>query len=179
MRLDKLMTVIRRCREDEFDSILTIINSAARRYRGVIPDDRWHEPYMSAATFNAEVNAGVEFWGMDEAGRLTGVMGNQHVQDVVLIRHAYVLPDQQGKGIGGALLKHLRVREDRPILIGTWADAAWAIGFYLSHGFTLVPKDKVPILLLAYWSIPERQVETSVVLSDSEIDGLDAMSNAF
>lgn len=169
------MTVIRRCRESEFDTILSIINSAARRYRGVIPDDRWHDPYMSADAFDAEISAGVEFWGMDEAGTLTGVMGIQHVQDVLLIRHAYVLPDQQGKGIGGALLGHLRGREDRPILIGTWADAAWAIGFYQRHGFTLVPRNKVPILLRAYWSIPERQVETSVVLSDSAIERLDAM----
>src|SRR5438876_8568706 len=115
------MSMIRPCRDNDFDSTLAIINIAARRYRGVIPDDRWSEPYMPAAHLRSEMNSGVGFWCMDEDGRLTGVMGIQKVHDVVLIRHAYVLPSEQGKGVGGALLRHLRGIEDRPMLIGTWA----------------------------------------------------------
>lgn len=172
------MPAIRRCRDDEFDIILSIINSAAERYRGVIPEDRWHDPYMPAEVLRAEMAAGVTFWGMDEDGRLIGVMGIQPVRDVVLIRHAYVAPGEQGKGVGGALLSHLRSSGNRPILIGTWADASWAIGFYLQHGFRLVPRDKVPVLLRAYWSIPERQVETSVVLAEAPIDHLEAMQES-
>ena len=167
--------MIRRCRNDEFDAILAIINAAAERYRGVIPEDRWHDPYMSAGALRAEIDAGVEFWGIDGGGSLVGVMGIQPVRDVVLIRHAYVAPGEQGKGIGGALLNHLRASDNRPILIGTWADATWAVRFYQQHGFELVPREQVPTLLRAYWSIPERQVETSVVLADTPIDGLDAM----
>jgi GNAT superfamily N-acetyltransferase len=169
------MSMIRPCRGNDFDPTLAIINIAAQRYRGVIPDDRWHDPYMSSAQLRSEIDSGVSFWGVDEDGGLTGIMGVQKVRDVVLIRHAYVLPSEQGKGVGGALLRHLRGIEKRPMLIGTWADASWAIGFYQKHGFSLVRREHTPTLLRAYWSIPERQVETSVVLSDSPIVGLDAM----
>jgi GNAT superfamily N-acetyltransferase len=170
------MPPIRRCRDEDFNAILEIINAAAQRYRGQIPDDRWHDPYMTAASLQAEIEAGVDFWVMADGGRLTGVMGIQPVRDVVLIRHAYVLPGEQGKGIGGALLEHLRSRETRPILIGTWADAIWAIRFYERHAFTLVSKEQTSALLHKYWSIPERQVETSVVLTDTPLAQLAAFS---
>jgi GNAT superfamily N-acetyltransferase len=164
--------MIRRCRDEEFDAILGIINLAAERYRGVIPADRWHEPYMRAGELAGQIAAGVEFWGMDENDELIGVMGIQRVGDVVLIRHAYVAPGAQGKGVGGALLEHLRATADRPILIGTWADASWAIGFYQRHGFTLVPREQVGALLHRYWDIPQRQAELSVVLTDTPMDML-------
>jgi GNAT superfamily N-acetyltransferase len=173
--------MIRPCREDDFETIHTIINAAAQAYRGVIPEDCWHEPYMSRDELRHEMDAGVVFWGYAQVGRtfrsashlverasgeLVGVMGIQHVQDVTLIRHAYVRPARQDQGIGGQLLSHLRKQTTRPILIGTWADGAWAIRFYQKHGFRLVsPQDKAR-LLRRYWSIPERQVETSVVLAD-------------
>jgi N-acetylglutamate synthase-like GNAT family acetyltransferase len=160
------MRNIRRCAASDFPVILAIINAAAQRYRGVIPDDRWHEPYMPEDQLRSEIRSGVEFWAVEEQERVTGIMGIQPVKDVVLIRHAYVLPGEQGKGVGSALLRHLRTLTDTPILIGTWADASWAIGFYQRHGFTLVPRAEVPELLRTYWNIPERQVETSVVLAD-------------
>lgn len=155
---------IRPCREHERDAILAIVNSAAEAYRGAIPADRWHEPYMPGAELDAEIAAGVRFWGYDEDGRLLGVMGIQTVDDVELIRHAYVLPDHQGAGIGGALLAHLRANATRPLLVGTWADAEWAIRFYQRHGFTPAGRERTAELLRTYWSIPERQIETSVVL---------------
>jgi GNAT superfamily N-acetyltransferase len=152
--------VIRRCRDDERDAIAAIVNAAAEAYRGVIPADCWHEPYMPAAELDGEIDAGVAFWGYDDDG-LLGVMGIQPVRDVELIRHAYVRPEAQGRGIGGALLEHLLRSATRPVLVGTWAAAEWAIGFYRAHGFELASKD----LLRTYWSIPERQIETSVVLA--------------
>lgn len=156
--------MIRRCRDDERDAILEIVNAAAEAYRGVIPADRWHEPYMPAAELDAEIAAGVEFWGYEDGG-LAGVMGVQDVGDVDLIRHAYVRPGIQGKGIGGALLAHLlALREGRGILVGTWAAAEWAIRFYERHGFARVTPEEKTRLLRTYWTIPERQVETSVVL---------------
>jgi GNAT superfamily N-acetyltransferase len=171
---EDLEQMIRRCRYEEFDAILAIINRAAERYRGVIPADRWHEPYMPAGELNAQISAGVEFWGKDEDGELIGIMGIQRVADVVLIRHAYVAPVAQGKGVGGALLEHLRATAHRPILIGTWADASWAIAFYQRHGFKLVPPEDVRALLRTYWDIPERQAELSVVLTDTPINMLAA-----
>ena len=156
--------LIRPVRPDEHPRVLAIINDAARRYRGVIPDDRWHEPYMSEAQFAEELAAGVAFWGLERDGALIGVMGTQPVKDVELIRHAYVATEAQGQGVGGALLSHLLARTDRPILLGTWADAGWAIGFYRKHGFELVPREETAPLLRTYWTIPERQIETSVVL---------------
>jgi GNAT superfamily N-acetyltransferase len=157
---------IRPCRDDERPRIAEIINAAAEAYRGVIPDDRWHEPYMSGEQLDREIAAGVEFWGCERDGELAGVMGIQRVGDVELIRHAYVLPQHQGAGIGGALLDHLRQRADGRLLVGTWADAGWAIRFYERRGFTRVPATLTAQLLRSYWSIPERQIETSVVLAD-------------
>jgi GNAT superfamily N-acetyltransferase len=157
--------VIRRCRNDERDAILAIVNAAAVAYRGVIPADRWHEPYMDAAELERELAAGVAFWGYDVDGALVGVIGVQPLTDVDLIRHAYVLPGDQRRGIGGELLRHLRGVSSRRMLVGTWAAAEWAIRFYERHGFTLVPPERTAALLRRYWTIPERQIETSVVLA--------------
>ena len=157
--------MIRRCRDDERDSILEIVNSAAVAYRGAIPADRWHEPYMPAEQLDREIAAGVEFWGYENDGELIGVMGIQPVQDVDLIRHAYVKPASQRGGIGGALIEHLMRSATKPVLVGTWAAAEWAIAFYRRHGFVQVTLEEKTRLLRAYWTIPERQVETSVVLA--------------
>ena len=160
------MNTIRPCRPGEEPEILQIINSAAEAYRGVIPPDRWHEPYMSETELAREMASGVAFWGYETDTELIGVMGIQPVRDVDLIRHAYVRPGLQQRGIGGELLTHLREASGRPMLVGTWADATWAIRFYQRHGFQLVPRPQVPSLLRTYWSIPERQIETSVVLAN-------------
>jgi GNAT superfamily N-acetyltransferase len=160
------MDTIRPCRDDERGRILAIVNAAAEAYRGVIPADRWHEPYMDAAELDAEIAAGVAFWGIDTDAGLVGVMGVQPVGDVHLIRHAYVEPAHQRLGVGGRLLRHLRTATPGRMLVGTWADATWAIRFYARHGFVQVSPDERTRLLRAYWSIPERQVETSVVLAD-------------
>ena len=156
---------IRPCREDERTAILEIVNAAATAYRGVIPDDRWHEPYMQSAELEREIADGVAFWGYETGGELVGVMGIQPVADVDLIRHAYVLPARQGEGIGGALIAHLRGLANRRILVGTWASAEWAIRFYRRHGFEQVTPEAKAALLRTYWKIPERQIETSVVLA--------------
>jgi GNAT superfamily N-acetyltransferase len=161
--------MIRRCAEADFEAILAIVNEAARAYDGVIPADRYHEPYMPTEELRGEIDAGVEFWAWDEDGAVPGVrgvMGIQEVKDVTLIRHAYVRTADQGRGIGAALLDHLRARAKRPLLIGTWADAAWAIRFYERHGFEVVPPDEKAELLRRYWTVPERQIETSVVLAE-------------
>ncbi|HEV2811788.1 MAG TPA: GNAT family N-acetyltransferase [Solirubrobacteraceae bacterium] len=156
---------IRPCRDEERDAILAIVNAAAEAYRGVIPADRWREPYMSAEELDREMEAGVAFWGYDDGGALLGVMGVQPVRDVVLIRHAYVAPGSQGRGIGGALLRHLAQSQEQRMLVGTWAAAEWAIGFYRGHGFAPVPPAEKDRLLREYWTIPDRQIETSVVLA--------------
>jgi GNAT superfamily N-acetyltransferase len=156
---------IRRCREDERGVILAIVNAAAHAYRGVIPADRWREPYMAADELEREISAGVVFWGCERDGELVGVMGIQHVRDVELIRHAYVASGSQRHGVGSALLEHLASRSTRRMLVGTWAAADWAIRFYRRHGFTPVGPDRTATLLRTYWSIPERQIETSVVLA--------------
>jgi N-acetylglutamate synthase-like GNAT family acetyltransferase len=158
--------MIRRCDSDDVPAIFAIVNDAAAAYRGVIPADRWHEPYMPEDEVRAEIAAGVAFWGWEAAGALRGVMGLQDVRDVALIRHAYVATAARGKGIGGRLLAHLAEHTDRPLLVGTWAAATWAIRFYERHGFELVAPDEKERLLRRYWSIPERQIETSVVLAD-------------
>ena len=132
------LTTIRLCRDDERPEILRIINEAAEAYRGVIPDDCWHDPYMPMAELESEIGAGVRFWGFESDGALIRVMGIQPVRDVDLIRHAYVLPDVQRRGVGSALLQHLRGLASRRILIGTWAAAEWAIRFYIRHGFELI-----------------------------------------
>jgi len=159
--------VIRPCTEADVPAIDAIVNEAAEAYRNVIPADCWHEPYMSRADLLAEIAAGVSFWGWSPAGELLGVMGLQPVRDVTLIRHAYVRPAHQGRGIGGALLTALRGRSRGPLLVGTWADARWAVQFYQRHGFRVVPADEKDRLLQTYWNVPARQRETSVVLVDS------------
>jgi GNAT superfamily N-acetyltransferase len=158
------LSTVRPCRPDEREAIAAIVNAAAEAYRGVIPADRWHEPYMPLAELDAEIAAGVAFWGYEADGALAGVMGIQPVRDVELIRHAYVAPDRQRRGVGGALLEHLARAATRPMLVGTWAAAEWAIAFYLRHGFELVSPARKDELLRTYWTIPDRQVETSVVL---------------
>ena len=162
--------MIRPCDKKDFDSIYSIINEAARIYRGVIPEDRWKEPYMSHDELQHEIDEGVLFWGYQQSAELVGVMGIQHVQDVTLIRHAYIRPANQNQGIGGKLLSELRTQTDRQILIGTWAAAVWAIRFYEKNGFRLVSPREKDRLLKKYWSIPDRQVETSVVLADEMKD---------
>jgi GNAT superfamily N-acetyltransferase len=157
---------IRVCRDAERDEILSIINAAAEAYRGVIPADRWHEPYMPRDELDRELAAGVVFWGCDDGVRLAGVMGLQRVRDVDLIRHAYVWPGKQRHGIGGALIRHLQQTSSRPMLVGTWAAATWAIHFYERHGFAQVTPQRKTELLKTYWTIPERQIETSVVLAN-------------
>ena len=158
------MHAIRRCRDDEKAAILGIVNAAAEVYRGVIPADRWHDPYMSAGQLANDIAAGIEFWGYELEGTLVGVMGIQPVRDVDLVRHAYVRPGSQRLGVGAALISHLRTLSARRMLVGTWADAAWAIRFYQREGFALVPAPRAATLLKSYWNIPERQIETSVVL---------------
>ena len=138
------MAVIRPCRDDERPAVLEIVNAAAEAYRGVIPADRWHEPYMPAGELDAEIAAGVVFWGYeDDDGELAGVMGVQPVRDVELIRHAYVAPDRQRGGVGGALLDHLLAGTTRRVLVGTWAAATWAIAFYERHGFVAVAREAI------------------------------------
>ncbi len=146
--------------------MVSVINAAATAYSGVIPADRYHEPYMPLDELRGEIDAGVRFWGLFEGfeAALAGVMGDQDVDDVTLIRHAYVRPESQREGVGGRLLAHLEGSTQRPLLVGTWADAWWAVAFYERHGFTLVTPAEKDRLLHRYWSIPERQVETSVVL---------------
>jgi N-acetylglutamate synthase-like GNAT family acetyltransferase len=158
--------MMRQCRSDEFGVIGEIINDAAQAYRDIIPEDRWHEPYMPPAELEEQVKQGVIFWGTEQDGKLTGVMGIQPVQDVTLIRHAYVRTACRNQGIGSSLLRHLRALTTRPILIGTWAAAVWAVAFYEKHGFRKVSPAEKDRLLKKYWSIPDRQVETSVVLAD-------------
>jgi GNAT superfamily N-acetyltransferase len=163
-------SVIRPCRDDDRDAMLAIINAAAEAYRGVIPADRWHVPYMPPHELDGEIAAGVTFWGYAADGVLVGVMGIQSVRDVDLIRHAYVLPRSQGQGLGGALLRRLRCLSRRPMLVGTWGAAEWAIRFYKRHGFELVSPARKSVLLKTYWNIPDRQIETSVVLANPPDD---------
>src|SRR6266853_2360382 len=157
---------IRKSVANDFEAILAIINDAAQAYRGVIPSDRWHEPYMSADELAKEIASGVIFWMAEENGQLLGVMGMQDKEDVALVRHAYTATTVQRKGIGTKLLRRVEALADKPILIGTWADASWAIEFYRRNGFTVVSDGDKNRLLRAYWSVPARQVETSVVLAD-------------
>ena len=158
--------MIRVCIDDDFEAIFQIINDAADAYRGIIPVDRWHEPYMPREELRAEVSAGVAFLGYEKDSELAGVMGTQDVQDVTLIRHAYVRTAQRGQGIGGELLGRIMDQATKPILIGTWADAVWAVRFYENHGFKVVSTREKETLLRKYWNVPDRQIETSVVLAD-------------
>jgi GNAT superfamily N-acetyltransferase len=164
------MPRIRPCRDDEREEILEIVNAAAEVYRGVIPADRWHEPYMPARELEQEIDAGVFFWGYEADGELAAVMGVQPMSDVELIRHAYVRPGAQRRGIGGALLEHLAEPNTRRMLVGTWSAATWAIDFYRRHGFVPLSPERSAALLRTYWSIPDRQIETSVVLANPPLD---------
>jgi GNAT superfamily N-acetyltransferase len=157
---------IRFCRDDERNAILSLVNAGAEAYRDVIPADCWHEPYMSRDELDQELAAGVVFSGYEHGGSLAGVMGLQRLRDVELIRHAYVSPAKQRHGIGGKLLHHLRQLSTKPMLVGTWAAAEWAIHFYQRHDFALVSPARKSALLKAYWTISERQIETSVVLTN-------------
>lgn len=157
--------MIRRCTDHDTAAILAIVNDAAEAYRGIIPADRWHEPYMPATELQEELADGVEFWGWEEDGELIGVMGIQDRGEVTLVRHAYVRTTCRRGGIGTALLRHLETLTDQPILIGTWAAAVWAIRFYEKNGYRMVTPEERSRLLRRYWRIPERQVETSVVLA--------------
>lgn len=159
------MCKLRRCRHDELATLLGIINRAARMYAGVIPADCWHDPYMPAAELDAEIAAGVEFWGCEQDGSLVGVMGAQTVREVELIRHAYVLPEWQRRQVGSALIRHIQARSSRWMLVGTWAAATWAIRFYERHGFVLVEPAMTRAVLGTYWSISERQAGCSRVLA--------------
>jgi N-acetylglutamate synthase-like GNAT family acetyltransferase len=156
---------IRQSVDTDFPSILAIINDAARAYRGVIPADRWHEPYMPANELEREIVAGVVFWIAVQDGQIAGVMGIQDKGDVTLVRHAYVVPTTQRSGVGTSLLRHVENLVDKPILIGTWATASWAIDFYRRNGFSILDDSDKDRLLRKYWAIPERQIETSVVLA--------------
>jgi GNAT superfamily N-acetyltransferase len=163
------MHAIRLCRDTDRGQILAIVNAAAEVYRGAIPPDRWHDPYMSAAELESEIAAGVKFWGYTLEGTLIGVMGIQPVRDVDLIRHAYVRPGSQRLGVGATLVTHLRNLSKRPMLVGTWSAADWAIRFYERQGFELVAQARAGELLASYWNIPQRQIDTSVVLANPPI----------
>jgi len=156
---------IRPCTAADLPQMFSIINDAAQAYKGVIPADRWHEPYMPMDELKAQVADGITFSGYEEDGALLGVMGIQDKGDVKLIRHAYVKTTARRKGIGEKLLKHLEATTSKPVLIGTWRDAAWAIRFYEKNGFRCTSREETARLLRKYWSIPERQIETSVVLA--------------
>ena len=158
--------IVRRCSPAEIPVICEVVNDAAVAYRGVIAADRWKDPYMPRHELEREIAAGVAFWGVYQDDELVAVMGLQHVKDVSLIRHAYTRTDKQGKGAGKSLLRQVSTHTDRPLLIGTWAAATWAIGFYQSQGFRVVGDEKDE-LLRRYWTIPERQIEESVVLVDA------------
>ncbi len=158
--------MIRKCTESDLNTIFEIVNDAAIAYKGIIPGDRWHEPYMPAEEVRHEIEAGVTFWGFENAGDLLGVMGIQDKGDVALIRHAYVRTRSRKQGIGQNLVLHLENLTEKPILVGTWKAASWAISFYEKNGYTLVSEAEKKRLLQKYWSIPERQIETSVVLAN-------------
>ena len=157
--------MIRRCTQEDLAAILAIINDAAQAYKGVIPADRWHEPYMPLEDLEQEIARGVAFWGVEAGGELVGVMGIQDRGAVDLIRHAYVRTLSRRQGTGSDLLRHLERLTAKPILIGTWADAVWAIRFYEKHGYRVLGRPETEALLKKYWTIPKRQIATSVVLA--------------
>ncbi len=165
--------MIRKCNESDIDVIYEIINDAAQAYKGIIPEDRWHNPYMSLTELRQEILDGIIFWGLVDNHELVSVMGMQDKNEVALIRHAYTRTARRNEGIGSRLLRHLESTTDKPILIGTWADATWAIAFYQRNNYHLLPVQEKEQLLRKYWTISERQIETSVVLSnklDYQID---------
>jgi N-acetylglutamate synthase-like GNAT family acetyltransferase len=158
---------IRPCSTPDVPALFAIINDAAQAYRDITPADRWHEPYMPREELEAEIADGVAFWGATRDGRLIGVMGIQDRGDVALIRHAYVRTAERRSGIGVALLRHLETLTAKPILIGTWSAATWAIDFYRKHGYRVLSRAEIERLLRKYWRIPDRQIETSVVLASA------------
>jgi len=160
--------MIRDCGLRDFDAMLDIVNQAAEAYRAFIPAEEWQVPYMPAEELHQDLAAGVSFVGWEEAGSLVGIMGLQPVRDVSLIRHAYVRPEWQRRGVGSALLGELCRRTQRPMLIGTWAASSWAIRFYEMHGFLCVPEGRREVLLRRYWTVPATQIAASVVLADRE-----------
>lgn len=160
--------MIRQCTENDISEIYEIINDSAQAYRGIIPEDRWHDPYMSREKLSLEIQDGILFWGEEQDCRLIGIMGIQDKGEVTLIRHAYVRTGIRNQGVGTRLLRYLEILTNNPILIGTWADAVWAISFYQKNGYQLVTQEEKNRLLKQYWNIPERQVETSVVLADQK-----------
>lgn len=160
--------IIRQCNSDDFDAIFSTINDAAQVYKGVIPDDCWKEPYISREELKHEIDNGVMFWGYEKDEELVGVMGLQQGKDVTLIRHAYVRTSERSQGIGSKLLLYLQKQTTKPVLMGAWKDATWAIRFYGKHGFKLVTEQEKDRLLRKYWSLPDRQIETSVVLADEK-----------
>jgi GNAT superfamily N-acetyltransferase len=164
---------IRPCGAEDLPALFSIINDAAQAYKGVIPADRWHEPYMSLDELKREIANGIAFWGCETGGSLVGVMGIQDCGDVTLIRHAYVRTDQRRKGIGEKLLKELETMTAKPILIGTWSAAVWAIRFYEKNGYRTLPRLEIERLLRKYWKIPQRQIETSVVLANARFKAAD------
>ncbi len=158
--------MIRKLLSADFTSIYKTINEAAQVYKGVIPEDRWKEPYMQKSELCEEISLGVQFYGWITDNALAGVMGIQALNDVTLIRHSYIRPGYQRMGIGTTLLQHLIELASTPrILVGTWNDATWAIRFYEKNGFRRLLREESNKLLRQYWSIPERQVETSIVLT--------------
>ena len=165
--------MIAACKYTDFERMLWVINDGAKAYRGQIPSDRWQDPYMNANELRSEIEAKVTFRGWYNSKKiLVGVMGSQHVLDVLLIRHAYVISSNWRQGIGSALIDDLLTRAISPVLVGTWASATWAIEFYQKHGFELVSKVQKERLLRKYWTISDRQIETSVVLNYAiELDG--------
>lgn len=158
--------MIRKFTEADIEIIYEIINDASIAYKGHIPKDRWKEPYMPLEELKHEISEGVVFYCYEDNGKIAGIMGIQDVLDVKLIRHAYVRTTQRKGGIGTQLLRYLTDNQSKPILIGTWKDATWAIDFYLKNGFRQVSDKEKNILLKKYWNIPDRQVETSVVLTN-------------
>jgi GNAT superfamily N-acetyltransferase len=163
---------IRRCIDTDFDAMYEIINDAAQAYKGIIPEDLWHDPYMGRSELRHEIEDGVVFWGLEIGGTLMGVMGMQDKGEVTLIRHAYTRTAKRYRGIGTRLLKHLEHMSDKPILVGTWTAASWAVAFYQKNGYRLVSLEEKSRLLKTYWSIPEKQVVSSVVLAEGSWKGL-------
>ena len=159
-------------KNSDFTIVHEIINDGASAYKGIIPADRWHEPYLSEEELLAQIDDGVKFWCYVDGDQIIGVMGIQHKEDVTLIRHAYVRTAARNKGIGGKLLQHLSTLVTTPVLIGTWANASWAISFYEKHGFRLVSFNEKEQLLRKYWNIPLRQIDTSVVLASANWVGI-------
>jgi len=160
--------MIRKCTESDINAIFGIVNNAALAYKGVIPADRWHDPYMPAEEIRHEIKDEVIFWGFEQDGCLAGVMGIQDKGAVALIRHAYVPTRLRRQGIGAKLLRHLESLTEKPIMVGTWKAASWAVSFYEKNGYFLVSEKEKDLLLRKYWSIPERQIATSVVLAQQK-----------